>query len=468
MQNEEQNLDIFIRYNKFPDVQNIFDISIPSIETIKGDCLFVLDTNVLLKPYEAKSEDLKEIKAVYKKLIVDNRLLIPGQVVREFIDNRPLKIKTINQSLTRHQERISEASKNKFLKIDYEKYPLLSDIPEFKYLTDLEDKLNNKADEIQNKIKDNIIEYNLLLDEYKNKFSTFKKKVDNWNWRDPISMMYAELFKKEVIVEFDFSQKSQVELIEELNHRYSNNIPPGYKDRGKDDKGVGDLIIWFTILQIAKKDFRDIVLVGGDEKTDWFLRSEDRALYPRFELINEFKNVAPNSSFSIIKFSEFLEIFKVSPDTVKRLDESPKALFSYFSEITSKALNALIEWFEKNNLAKSFYFEKSQFPDLIISTDMYERVAVELKILHNVNTYSKHNIFRFKEVVYRGLYEVTQNKYDKFFLVIVLTKDPKAELESIINVCHKLYEMLDNTESLSIIVGVLTEDNIFEHLKTIG
>lgn len=299
---ENQESSIFIRYKKYPNVGNIFNSSIPPIEEIIGNCIFVLDTNILLDPYKITSEDLTEIKKIYSELINENRLIIPGQVARKFVDNRPEKLKNISHSLKNHQDQISEVHKNKFLKFSYDKYPLLYEIPDYVKLTDIERKLTEKSDQINEKIKTDIQEYNDILNEYKASFSTFKKKVDNWNWRDPISLFYSELFDSSMIVDYDFKEKTEEQLIVELNERFRHSIPPGYKDKGKDDKGIGDLIIWFTILQIAEKESKDIILVSGDEKNDWFMRSDNKALYPRFELINEFRERAPANSFSIISW----------------------------------------------------------------------------------------------------------------------------------------------------------------------
>ena len=142
---EDNSTDIFIRYKKYKNAKNPLSTSIPDIESIKDNCLFILDTNVLLKLYETNTEDLNEVKKIYLKLIKENRLFIPGQVIREFIDNRPNKLKNIDHTLSRHIENVRKSSENKFLEFKYEKYPLLSDMEEFKSLIDLEDKLKKQS-----------------------------------------------------------------------------------------------------------------------------------------------------------------------------------------------------------------------------------------------------------------------------------------------------------------------------------
>ena len=51
--------------------------------------LVVLDTNVLLAPYRTSTGALGEIAKVYGMLQKERRLLVPGQVAREFARNRP-------------------------------------------------------------------------------------------------------------------------------------------------------------------------------------------------------------------------------------------------------------------------------------------------------------------------------------------------------------------------------------------
>src|SRR5580698_2537031 len=51
--------------------------------------------------------------------------------------------------------------------------------------------------------------------------------------------------------------------------RYSQAIPPGYKDdkKGEPDK-YGDLLVWFQLLDHAKATKKSIIFVTGDQKED--------------------------------------------------------------------------------------------------------------------------------------------------------------------------------------------------------
>ena len=60
-----------------------------------------------------------------------------------------------------------------------------------------------------------------------------------------------------------------------------HHIPPGYKDAGKEDSGIGDLLIWHTILELGKVHKKSVIFVSGDEKPDWFKQSQNVALHLR-------------------------------------------------------------------------------------------------------------------------------------------------------------------------------------------
>ena len=65
------------------------------MEEIKNECFVVLDTNVLLVPYTVSKTSLQAIRNAYLQLIELKRLVVPGQVAREFAKNRPNKISAL-------------------------------------------------------------------------------------------------------------------------------------------------------------------------------------------------------------------------------------------------------------------------------------------------------------------------------------------------------------------------------------
>lgn len=289
--------DIFIKNSIYPKAEEIFSSSNQPLDKVKKDCLFVVDTNALLVPYFASSQDLEQIKLIYSSLIERSRFYIPGQVAREFASNRPDKIKELFQQLTKRQLLIQD--------FKFSSYPLLNNIEEYQKLLEIENEYNNVAHKFKK-------QYKLQLDKV-------LEIIKNWSWNDPVSELYKNLFTKHVI--YDLIIEDKESLKSEMERRYKHKIPPGYKDQSKSDDGIGDLLIWFTILEIAKKFKKSIVFVSGEEKSDWIIKSEGQILYPRFELMAEFNLAAPGLSFHIIKLSQFIELSEGSTKLIKEIKE---------------------------------------------------------------------------------------------------------------------------------------------------
>ena len=110
--------------------------------------------------------------------------------------------------------------------------------------------------------------------------------VAHWHWDDPVSQIYREFFKAHLLVDPDLDRE---ELLKDLKYRQEHRIPPGFNDANNEYSGVGDLLIWRALLKIGQQESRHLVFVSGDEKTDWRYQSENTALYPRFELLDEYR-----------------------------------------------------------------------------------------------------------------------------------------------------------------------------------
>lgn len=82
---------IFLHHTIYPDASDIFNVHIEPIEKIVDNCIFVIDTNVLLLPYTTSSSGFDEIKNAYSKIIDKKQLLIPAQVAREICQNQARK-----------------------------------------------------------------------------------------------------------------------------------------------------------------------------------------------------------------------------------------------------------------------------------------------------------------------------------------------------------------------------------------
>jgi hypothetical protein len=53
-----------------------------------------------------------------------------------------------------------------------------------------------------------------------------------------------------------------------------------------------------TILSVGTERKRDAVLVSRDEKSDWLYRSGNTALYPRFDLVDEYRRASDSETIT--------------------------------------------------------------------------------------------------------------------------------------------------------------------------
>ena len=231
-QSDKETSHIFIANSIYPNAKAIFTRLQP-IDEIKNDCYIVLDTNVLLLPYSIGDVDLLEqIRKTYQPLSAEKRLIVPGQVAREFAKNRAIKIAELYQQLSDKQ--IPSMQRGK--------YPLLSSLKNYQAIVDLEEEIDRKLEEYRQK--------------YKKAIEDMLSYIQEWRWNDPVTLLYSEIFNEDSIVDPQIEEKV---IKSDLEHRLLYNIPPGYKDRGKDDNGIGDLLIWYTILEIGKSKKKSVI-----------------------------------------------------------------------------------------------------------------------------------------------------------------------------------------------------------------
>lgn len=287
--------DPLARQRAFPDAKEIFTFTPISFETALAEGLIVLDTNVLLVPYGTGKASIEQIRTTYRRLADEGRLRVPGQVAREFAANRAEKLKTLYHQL----------SLKRNLSISRSEYPLLEGIEQYEAVRKAEDKLAT------------------ALDEYRSLQRALLDVVSNWNWDDPVSAIYRDVFEDGVVFDPPIDQQ---EVLKDLKYRFENQLPPGYKDANNEHSGIGDFLIWRTLLLIGEVDSKHVIFVSGDEKSDWWYRSDNRALYPRFELVDEFRRKTNGKSLFIISFAELLQHLGAPATVVEEVREEESAV----------------------------------------------------------------------------------------------------------------------------------------------
>lgn len=124
--NEEKN--IFYLDKVFPEASKVFSESFKSAEEIINDSIIILDTNVLLVPYDTNEKNVSDIKKIYLKYKSENRLFIPARVAREFVNNRANRISDVFLQIRQIKENLNSGN----FKIN--KYPILQNISDYNSL----------------------------------------------------------------------------------------------------------------------------------------------------------------------------------------------------------------------------------------------------------------------------------------------------------------------------------------------
>ncbi|GJQ61131.1 MAG: hypothetical protein SCALA702_01840 [Melioribacteraceae bacterium] len=375
-------MDAFYLEKIFPEAGKIFEFKYKDFENVKEHCIYIFDTNVLFVPFLISKKGLKDYKKIFINLKKEKRLFIPARVAREFAKNRGATIQTLFKKLQEARERINKGG------FDLSTLPILEE------------------DQNYNRIKEIETEVNKLKEEYRDNIDALISYIKTWNWDDPVSLFYSELWDNEMIVEL---KKNCKDLQTDLEFRKNHQIAPGFKDSKKIDGGIGDLIIWQTILEIAEQKKKDVVFVTNEEKNDWFYSEYNTTLYPKYELFDEFRRNTNGQSISIVNFEKFLISQNASEDTIKELKDLRAE--SGFLVITRDALftelhrSLKIAQEKENGFVSSKFFVETilanKYYDIASSWDLVNALVSEgiLELYTHIDTsglYPPVGAMRFK------------------------------------------------------------------------
>ena len=409
----------------------MFSFAPRSRKQVVADALCVLDTNTLLVPYGTDPSSLEAIRNTYQRLLKDDRLRVPAHVAREFAKNRPERLKAVYDQLAKRQS------------VEYSRiqYPLLlAELSEFKLLTEAEA-------EFQSKLK-----------AYQAATKTLLDRVRLWNWDDPVSLMYRDMFNGNVIVDLKLSSD---DLSKDFAFRHLHKVPPGYKDGDKDINASGDLIIWKTILEIGRKEKKDLILVSGDEKSDWWYRASEGALYPRFELLDEYRRLSDGKTFHIFALADLLKELGVKQEVVDAVREE-EASFKPISlpsraAWAPNAINAVVMWLQKTGGSVlddpgSGYVKWRRKDDSPV-------VNVEIRLVHNEQ--------RAAAKIEHALTNARNRKAHPYRLVLVARFKPDAD-RLMPGITAQLQSRTVSLPSAEVFLGYLEDDRTFHVLASIG
>src|SRR5690348_3027113 len=183
--------DPLVRQALFPNAHQVFAFRPVHLKEALQDGLVIVDTNALLVPYTTGRASLDQIRKTFERLVTEGRLRIPAQVAREFAAIRPEKLKLLFQQLSRKRE----------LNVVRSQYPLLEALPEYFEFGERESDLTK------------------ALDKYRKAIDNLLTMIAEWQWDDPVSQTYRELFTSSAVVEPKIDRE---DLLKELRYRQEN------------------------------------------------------------------------------------------------------------------------------------------------------------------------------------------------------------------------------------------------------
>ena len=239
------------------------------------DCFFVLDTNVLLNLYRYSPATRENLTQIIKNL--SSRMWLPHQVGDEYLNRRvEIIVEQVNtyekmrKSVETHFDEVNQ-SLTKF-----KGHPF---VPE-------------GALNAYNNAKIIILE----------ELAKGMAEIEHFLEIDPVLDLLYKVFEGRT--GDPYTSDRSAEIAKEWETRSDKQLPPGFKD-----KKEGDLVIWFQIIEEAKRRNTPVILVTDDAKEDWWYKPAGRTQGPRPELIEEFLE-RTGKAFYMYNAPRFMEFAK--------------------------------------------------------------------------------------------------------------------------------------------------------------
>ncbi|MDU8996214.1 PIN-like domain-containing protein [Streptomyces mirabilis] len=268
--------------------------------------MIVVDTNVLINLYRSNGRTRRDTFAVLRRL--QNQLWVPHQVLSEFWRNRDLpsvkghhhaKARTACTALDKASRSLSDAA-DRWLKDVH----LDADDAARKRIGGYKASIQRSLDEMKRFIEEQA--ENDALD------GTGSTQTD------PVLLKLEPLLLGRI--GDPFSPEDYAEAVKEAKRRADKEVPPGYADYDAkpDEQAAGDYIVWKQVIGEAARNGRDVLLVTGDIKEDWWTpRTNQSPARPRSELQNELRNQSGVALFMLTPSQLLAEVstaFKLEVD----------------------------------------------------------------------------------------------------------------------------------------------------------
>jgi hypothetical protein len=231
--------------------------------------MVVLDTNVLLNLYRYNTQTRTDLIAVLERL--EDRLWVPHQVLVEFWRNRESALRDLQETGENTVEALKDHCQQSInvLRTWANRVALSS--------------------ERRNELQEHLELGFATVTEAINGFVAEEALSQDFNTsNDPVLQTIEPVLKGRI--GNPMSVEARAEANKEALRRIGAGMPPGYKDKNKTDElAAGDYLVWKQLLNEAERRKRDVLLVTGDVKDDWWRKDRGQTRGPRPELVEELR-----------------------------------------------------------------------------------------------------------------------------------------------------------------------------------
>jgi PIN like domain len=284
-----QQYNKFILNDLFSDPATVFSRLSPSINDLSSDCIYTLDANVLLAPFQLNDPLGVTTISIYRHLSSHNRLYVPKRAAQEFAKNRTKVLADAHGKIVEALKAANNSTPSPIV------FPFL-------HGTDAYGVFSEAARTLMTARK-----------EYLNTLGQLGERLTDWVWNDPVSSLYRDIFTSSTIIDHG---KQEKEIEDDLVRRTTHSIPPGFKDKKKDDGGIGDVMIWHTLKAVAKEKGKHVIFVSNEQKPDWAVVSHDTVVGVRPELCHEFLSDT-GFHMGLINYSTFLKLNGATKEDIR-------------------------------------------------------------------------------------------------------------------------------------------------------
>lgn len=348
----------------------LYMINIEEFKKIRTqNYMIVLDTNIFLELYRQPANISLDIIQALKQ--VRDHLFIPRQVYDEYIKN----YQTVCGSEKKKYQKVSKELSESIRKLQEDIHTKMNEYRKHNYtdISKLQNDLNEKIANIQDIIK--IFEAGHQEE---------KKISMDFLDHDKVKEFLDFLLKKGR-VEDSLTYSEKLEIFKEGQLRFELLLPPGYMDDQKEgiDK-YGDLLVWKSIIRVAKKTNSNIIFVCNDLKEDWWHKKGEIPMDLREELLEEFKEQNPFLDVHFLTLDKFFSYLSEelqignskSALQLSAVEDARNLLEKYNKKIRKKVLNFLktIDFEKENGESVKFCGEKVYWNIENVSVEKEEKI----------------------------------------------------------------------------------------------